>query len=265
MKKLPILFLCGSSGSGKDAVAKIIKRQLDGVVTIAHADPIKEFGKKVFKMSNEQLFGPSELRNTPIPGFNDFVYNFNVRETDYEVRSFLNKYFDFPELKKLYLTTDCDGNPEIDDKFNLQLDFRNWVDSLRNKAIEDGSLTCRTVLQSFGTEFGRYVYENVWSIAAVNSAKKLLSSGKADFVVITDTRFRNEIINAKSNGAPVWLIDRPNNPSTTNTAGIHGHQSETELAKIPHWWYDVVITNDKSLADLEDKVNVALKSLFTEP
>lgn len=66
-----IIALLGNAGSGKDAAAERIALALPEGYTakIALADPLKRFCKEVFDFSDEQLYGPSELRNAPDPRF----------------------------------------------------------------------------------------------------------------------------------------------------------------------------------------------------
>jgi dephospho-CoA kinase len=57
-----IVGLSGHAGSGKDTVARFL-REDHGARCIALADLLKVFCKEIFGFSEEQLWGPSEMRN----------------------------------------------------------------------------------------------------------------------------------------------------------------------------------------------------------
>lgn len=62
--------ICGKAKSGKNTLACSIVEQLklDNYATIAFADPIKRVIKKMYpSISNEILWGPSEMREQTIP------------------------------------------------------------------------------------------------------------------------------------------------------------------------------------------------------
>jgi hypothetical protein len=58
---MKIVGISGKAGSGKDTVAEILTDY--GFIVIALADELKRFCVKVFGFSQEQLWGPSHLRN----------------------------------------------------------------------------------------------------------------------------------------------------------------------------------------------------------
>lgn len=68
-----IIGLSGLAGSGKDTVAGIIVDQYDDFTTIALADEIKETAKRWYGFTNQQLWGASELRNTPSPWYPELI------------------------------------------------------------------------------------------------------------------------------------------------------------------------------------------------
>ena len=80
-----------------------------------------------------------------------------------------------------------------------------------------------------------------------------------DFVVITDGRFRNEILNViEVGGAAVKIINPVDESRDVDAAGVRGHTSESELKRIPDSWFLVTLVNDKSrgLDALEETVAV---------
>lgn len=63
-----IIGISGKAGSGKDAAADVLVREL-GFVRVSLADPMKRFCMGLWGFSYEQLWGPSSARNAPDPRF----------------------------------------------------------------------------------------------------------------------------------------------------------------------------------------------------
>jgi hypothetical protein len=121
--------------------------------------------------------------------------------------------------------------------------------------------TARHVLQTLGTEWGRAFSKNMWIDLALSTARELLGGGymydrntglnghpSAPFippslVVITDGRFRNELLAVRAAGGATVRIQSPGAGLTGEAAK---HASETEQNSIPASWFDVVLTNDKN-------------------
>lgn len=57
-----IIGLSGVAGAGKDSTADILVRD-HGFVKMSLADPLKQFCRRVYAFTDEQLWGPSECRN----------------------------------------------------------------------------------------------------------------------------------------------------------------------------------------------------------
>jgi energy-coupling factor transporter ATP-binding protein EcfA2 len=134
-------------------------------------------------------------------------------------------------------------------------------------------LTPRYALQTLGTEWGRKISPAMWSEYAVRTARTLLAGGCSydrakgltsldenratpdkilaeqtqgfDFVIITDGRFRNEIVNVKAIGGTTIEVMAPYKHDTIGEAGVANHRSEAELKAIPNHFFDFVIVNDK--------------------
>jgi len=103
----------------------------------------------------------------------------------------------------------------------------------------------RRLLQVYGTEVGRETMgKNVW----VNLAKKKIHpNGK---YVITDVRFPDEVDAIRELGGSLIKIIRP------GFEPVNAHISD---AGLPDHWFDRVLVNDGSLADLRDRVLVVLR------
>jgi 5'-nucleotidase len=107
----------------------------------------------------------------------------------------------------------------------------------------------RRLLQALGTEVGReMIDQNVWVNIAARRIQELTAQGKN--VAITGIRFPNEIEMIREvGGVSVW-VERP---GLASGEGINAsHASEISLDKDD---FDLVLWNDGSLGDLNDKVD----------
>jgi hypothetical protein len=155
--------------------------------------------------------------------------------------------------------------------------------------LEPDLLSPRVALQTLGTEFGRYCYDNVWIDYAIRVARRVLEdqgqspfeahqgcwfysparglwgdpraprSDRAQGVVIPDVRFRNEVDAIKQAGGRVFRIARP---GSTGDVGIKGHASESEMDGISVERFDALIENTGTLEGLK-KVVLAVAHLHT--
>lgn len=228
MKTSPIIMLCGSAGSGKDTAANFIQQIMPKTGLIAQAEPLKMIGESFFGFSKEQLWGPSECRNAPDPSFNNAD----------RWQALLNRYNSTQLVVDDWLQY-C-GIPTQHNAFD------NWLVSLYKQTwLDEKPLTPRIMLQTLGTEFGRLIDPNIWNRIAMDKSKERLLSGEANIMIITDGRFKNEILNTKlSNGMAVYVLS-PEGKDTS--VGVKGHASEEELKKVPFYWFDEVIVNNKRL------------------
>jgi len=134
------------------------------------------------------------------------------------------------------------SNPEDVMKFVKE---RGW-NFLEHKEPTSQILTPRLILQLLGTEGGRdVIHPNIW----VNATLGDLTDN--DRVIITDTRFPNEVEGIKRKKGIVIKIIRPSKVSTSS------HPSETALNDYTNW--DYVIVNDGTLEELETKVTEMLR------
>lgn len=231
--KTPIIMLCGNAGAGKNAVADILAART-GFRVIGQADAIKELIRVPFGLTQDQLYGPSESRNAVVEHLNtpESVANlkaagliFSGNSEDDELDS------DFSDIvSKINKMTS---------NFNRRL-FRLASKFFYNCADQAaaGTLTTRYILQQLGTEVGRAYDQLIWTRATFEDAQNAISDG-APGVVISDGRFRSEILTAAKYGAQTWLIR-----GTTTLAGST-HASEVELDTLPEHFFDAIIDNDK--------------------
>ncbi len=250
MTPFPIILVCGNAGSGKDTVADKIVSFIPNSIKLAQADEMKRFAAKVFKFNDQQLWGPSQFRE----------------EAD--------ERYDLPRHWEAATKRFYELSPEW--LFTLGLDTGTANAELTKwfKDLPREELTPRHVLQTLGTEFGRAVKYDLWTTKATNDAQSLLNGGYAysrerglekatgkmayDLVVISDGRFRNEVLNVKKlGGGAIKVVP----PSPTSNAGKH--QSESELDNIPYSWFDIVLENNKEhgLAGLAQAMLPVLNNL----
>ena len=237
-----IIGICGPAGSGKDTAGEYLVKN-HGFVRVALADPLKRICKEVFNFSDEQLWGPSEMRNKPDERYPrpDFVT--------------VGPAFSGPGGLPMHRILPNPPGP--------------W-------------LTPRHALQQLGTEWGRNCYENVWVDYALRIARELLvpiddfpgdiasydpkqgiehkylRGNRAKGVVITDVRFRNEVEAIKKAGGYVLRIERPG-AGLTGAAGAHA--SESEMREIPDDIFDARIDNNGTLKHLYTQMGAALEAL----
>jgi predicted kinase len=224
--KTPIVLLVGNAGSGKDTIAdKLVDIAGPKVMKIAQADPIKQIVAAVFGASKKQLWGPSKYRNEKIKidakkcaekAVNLHLTNGRVESVTLRLASALNR----GELAK--------------------------------------TATVRHLCQYIGTELGRAYDPNVWLDVALDTANKLLTGGytytpdkglsecdssRVDLVIISDGRFRNEVLGVGKAGGITVRVHK---------AGVlaDSHQSEVEVLTIPSFWFDYAVENFGTLDDL---------------
>lgn len=227
----PVLILTGKAGSGKDTAAALFVKEFNGVA-IAQADPLKRIVGFLFGYTTEQLWGPSAMRETETRSNAEILGYARARQSSLAV--------EFIKLAGMGVGSAI---------FNA---YGEWF--TRHIAGYSDALTPRYVLQSFGTELVRAIHPTLWLELAQDIAKALLMDGgtydrtrgivsgyeRPAFVVITDGRFRNEVLATKEcGGSAVLIID----PADTSKAT---HASEIEQNSIPEWWYDAKLINDKS-------------------
>ena len=127
----------------------------------------------------------------------------------------------------------------------------NSIGIMKNKITKKSTL--RELMQVLGTEALRNNINNNIHVAATLGSIK-----KSDNVIITDTRFENELKAVKDRDGITIRVNRPfldhwikKEEWDLETKGVLPHESETALDNAE---FDYVIENDGELVDLVSKV-----------
>jgi hypothetical protein len=250
MSNTPIIIVSGKAGSGKDTVAGYIAENYNGVC-VAQADPMKRFVKGLVGFTDHQLWGPSEARNAAVPAAD------------------LNHLTDAGlEMHGDRLCLDVFGHYHgADSMFFVTL--KDWYNTyVRASLDKNGEISARVVLQTLGTEWGRKFAPKMWIERAITNARKLVEGGFTytreggmvtnpdrafDYAVITDGRFRNEMLGVAYLGGTTWRVTRPS--KELKLVGIAGHKSESEMDGIPDHFFSDTIVNDSTFEALYSQVD----------
>lgn len=218
------LALTGKARSGKDTVAAMVKREVEGTRTYALASPIKDVIYALVGASNEVGDSQKDLH---------LHYQITAEQADKaaEVHS------------ELLNRVDKDVLPEFWEFWNMLLSkslivYEQDPDTQSGMYHYTGQL--RLLLQLFGTEFGRSQNDNVWLLLAPTGA------------IITDVRFDNEAQWFRELGYTVVAVERD-----TSEYKVQKHISE---AGVNSSLVDVVLKNTGTLVDLEYLVNNLIKT-----
>ena len=229
--RLPLVMFVGQLGSGKDTVAGMMRDLIPKSDFVTLAAPMKEFAKKVFGFTHDQMYGPSALREQ--------AYTVPDDEVDNRFRGNRKEFLDtlFPAVPRASYV------------------LENWYQS-----IQRSTRTGRHILQTLGTEVGRNLDRDVWIRAGIKGAIDKLVDG-SNLVTMTDGRFKNEILQVKSAGGTVVRVVNPHGTSTST------HASELEQESIPDFWFDYVLVNDKTngLPWLAKNVEALTAAVISDP
>jgi hypothetical protein len=268
-----IVGVTGQSRAGKDVVAaRLVEKH--GYVQLALADPIKRFGLNVFGFDVIQLWGAG--KNLFDPMFTEC----NIRATGATFEPGSN-----PAMVKQHCSIGWAGaavrlaeegpefvlelvTPEEEEEALEKLFF--WFASLGHHYPE---LSPRICLQHLGTEWGREaISPDIWIDKLLEDAGYALSgctyareTGLSHAVklvdppigvVVSDVRFTNELAKIREVGGKIIKVARKSTDKKAKTLGIAGHASEAEQAGFTEDMFDCLLTNDKSIQDLNSAVDV---------
>lgn len=214
--------LAGSARHGKDTTAKYLVDNY-GFQSFAFATPLKELAKRLFGFTDEQLYGNDrdviDSRALDSTFWHIFVEGNITGHFNYITKLFNNKVTTKAILTKL---------DEV-------------VQRLEDEKLK---FSARIVLQYLGTEFGRALYSEVWTEAAI------LQAANAERAVFTDCRFLNE---AKVIDGVIWWVDASKRLNTK----VNPHASEPTIELFKDF-SPILIDNNHTINDLYANVTSAL-------
>jgi hypothetical protein len=123
--------------------------------------------------------------------------------------------------------------------------------------ISNGDVTIRHALQIFGTELNREIWDSeIW----VKAMQRRIITSAADWLLITDCRYQNEIDSIKTLGGKVWKVDgiQRGDEFAKNDA----HSSEKVMDNTVHFDYTIFNGQEDTALTLEYKVREGLHCYF---
>ena len=209
--------ISGKKQSGKTTAAKYIAKFLDISKVVSFADPIKEFCRDILGLTEEQIYGTEEEKNS----LTDIMWD----KMPSEIRLRYDPATTPPKC-------DTCGHQEV-----------YWTTGIHFG--KTGRMTAREVMQIFGTDVCRQSFgQNVWTDALFRKYGSTLYK----FIVVDDCRFPNELDAAiKHNAICIHL--------TRNVLGPDQHVSETALdGWVTEDKYDHIIDNQELTIEETEKI-----------
>ena len=262
---MSIVAIVGKAGSGKDTIANHLTQE-HGFAQIALADPLKRYAQKVFRFSEDQLWGPSHLRNEEDVRFGVDAHDI-LDSSDAWVATFARaKAFNATWVREVLPSS------------GLLIDMAThnlgtWLSDLRESKEP---LSPRSVLQSLGTEWGRALRDTIWLDHCLLVAGKI-QQGSFTYmktkgpqydptvtgtpVVISDVRFANELEAIKNAKGYLIKVNRPNAGLEVSFAQ---HASEQEQEGFDDEMFNLIVNNNSTIENLLHTVDLAA-TVITRP
>lgn len=262
-----LLGISGIAGSGKDTAADFLVKNF-GFTKLSFADVLKRIVQEVFDFSEEQLWGPSNMRSMPDPrytmkegkGLNlssrvvlqsigtwgrslyqDIWVEYTLRVAN---QLLVNSELDYSSKKGLFPS----GAKKVIAKAQLEIDS-SWNPKQinlfqNNDFVLEVGMNINVLEESGDYCLVEYKGKKFW-------VGRMWLNYIQPGVVISDVRYRNEFDAIKNNEGTLIRIKRPG-------AGLKGksavHSSEKEQLTIQDEEFDFIIDNSGTLSDLEKRV-----------
>ena len=233
-----IITIQGNKNAGKDELAKMLQYILN-TPKVLHNYEIYLRLQKYLKPGKNQFHivkyaGKikeilATLLNVPIEKFEDRDFKENT-------------YIDFNTLTLYHIKDIPDLSLTLTDT-----KFSKEIKRLDMNLTRNYLLSIRQLLQLFGTEIMRHYFgNNLWILLAMKC--------KYDNIIVSDQRFINENIIARTNKAIIIHITRPGAVAGT-------HASELELVQLYNEkQYDILVENTGSLRQLFNTIKKEIYS-----
>lgn len=208
-----VIALAGAAKTGKSTLARIL-----GGEEVALAAPLKAYALSL-GFPSEVLYGPSDLRGHLYPGSPE-----DLQERFYACFNATARNL-----------AQWSGRSLVE----AQTQLHRWWGQLPARP------TARQFLQSFGTECGRELYEDIWLDLCVQTVHE----SEADLVVIPDARYTSTFREIRANQWELWHVVRP---AVSEPAFSHSSEQDvfgSELGRLR----TRLIVNDGTLEELRLK------------
>lgn len=234
-------------GVGKSETAAAIKHFNRRAVIESFSSTFKELVQDVFYLQNDTVWGASANRNALNKWTRDEWEKYRAR---FEIRAlgFCSAVFGSSLREK------------IDVQYRA---LRDWFLSLEAESykIDYAGTSCRHILQTLGTEWGRSQDEDIWVNCTLRRAQNLLRAPEIDIVIVEDVRLLNESKKLHELYHEIWRIDsreRLGEPTIE-------HTSEADIWK-PEMtpFVDVELNNSGTIVQLYANVERELRRLSYE-
>lgn len=260
-----ILVLAGKKQSGKSTAAKFVLSY--------HITQLARKGVPYLptKFTVDDTNGEVLISTPNNPSLIDQIerwHTLDLKTDDYNFQVWLNdcvyphiKTYSFADMLKAVLSI-VFGIPEElmngtdKDKMTLtHIKWKNFSSFLSSKTIHDlkvldqydKAMTVRDVMQYFGTNVCRKIYDPCW----IESCYKRIEMEQPDIAIIDDCRFRNEVMASKKKKARIVKLCR--------SVDSDKHKSETDLDKMHHNNFDLVIPEG---ATIKEKNQLILDKMY---
>jgi hypothetical protein len=235
-----IVYILGEAHSGKSEASKHLRKKFK-LIEIALADPMKRFLAELYGFTEEQLWGPSEMRNMPDPRFPRVVDSFD------EGDAFEADRFGIQDPGKVECLSAREALQTMGEAMRSCWSD-TWVRKLFEtmKELERGAVGYLPPIGLFGDGH-----------PAMGLKPEHPLGPFFDFLV-PDVRYRNEHLALREAGAVGIRLTSPSQGKGL-TGKLAHHRSETEQRSIPDSELDAVICNDGTLDDLYARLDAVLK------
>lgn len=253
-----IIGISGRAGAGKDTVANVFVDQY-GFRKISMADPFKHFLQRIFEFSDDQLWGPSALRNKVDKRYGhgeDSTHKTSWRTAEARLREHSEFWIRLTLVSCRGLDEErarksCSFEDQVQAAYEELITWFHWLETHHTS-----DLTPRIALQTIGTEWGRNkVHNDLWVDYMMSAARYEIEQKGAIGVVISDARLYNELQAIKAMRGKLVRIRRPSGDDAMKGA-MASHSSEVEMDGMPDGDFDFLINNDSSIEDLQADVHL---------
>jgi len=231
-----IVVFCGNKQSGKSSSAKFIcgnEMLRIGIIDNVNVMENGDVGSTI--SDGRQILFDFDSKSSESMSFFDKRVWPTVRKFSFADKLKLSVNHIFGISLELMYGTDEEKNTKTKVKFK---DFFGIIDigtinTVKKNTSPEDFITIRQVLQFFGTNVCRRIYDRCWIDGLINDIK----SYNSKLSLVDDCRFKNEVYALKDVGAKLIKLDR--------STSADSHSSEKDLDDIDESVFDLVVPNSK--------------------